>query len=138
MRLVLLLAALAAAIGLAVATSQSPRPAPLSTPVNAFSAERAMPDVRRIAARPHPVGTVEHALVQAYLLGRMTDMGLAPTLQAGVLSPAAIARMERRGDDARGLRAVNIVGVLPGRDPALPAVALMAGRSRRAARPTAP
>ena len=126
MRLVLLLAALAAAIGLAVATSQSPRPAPLSTPVNAFSAERAMPDVRRIAARPHPVGTLEHALVQAYLLGRMTDMGLAPTLQAGVLSPAAIARMERRGDDARGLRAVNIVGVLPGRDPALPAVALMA------------
>ncbi|WP_414632948.1 M20/M25/M40 family metallo-hydrolase, partial [Brevundimonas sp. UBA7534] len=56
----------------------------------------------------------------------MTDMGLAPMLQAGVLSPAAVARIERRGDSARGLQAVNIVGVLPGRDPALPAVALMA------------
>lgn len=126
MRLVLLIAALAAALGLAVATSQSPRPAPLSTPAVDFSAERAMPDVRRIAARPHPVGSLEHALVQAYLLGRMTDMGLQPTLQAGVLSPAAVARIEKRGDSARGLRAVNIVGVLPGRDPALPAVVMMA------------
>ena len=59
-------------------------------------AERAMIDVRRIAAEPHPVGTIEHALVQAYLLGRMTDMGLAPTLQAGLLSPAAVARIEDR------------------------------------------
>jgi len=126
MRLVLLLAALATAFGLAVLTTQSPRPLPASSSVTTFSAERAMIDVRRIAAEPHPVGTIEHALVQAYLLGRMTDMGLAPTLQAGLLSPAAVARIEDRGESADGLRAVNIIGVLPGRNPSLPAVVMMA------------
>src|SRR5687768_13864425 len=116
MRLLLLLAALSAALGLAVLTSQTPRPQPASAPAVDFSAERAMTDVRRVAAEPHPVGTVEHALVQAYLVGRMSELGLEPTLQAGLLSPAAIQRIERRGDSAEGLRAVNLVGVLPGRD----------------------
>ena len=126
MRLLLLLAALSAALGLAVLTTQTPRPEPASAPAADFSAARAMADVRRIAAEPHPVGTVEHALVQAYLVGRMAELGLEPTLQAGLLSPAAIQRIERRGDSAEGLRAVNLVGVLPGRDPALPAVLMMA------------
>lgn len=126
MRLLLLLAALSAALGLAVLTTQTPRPEPASAPAVDFSAERAMADVRRIAAEPHPVGTVEHALVQAYLVGRMAELGLEPTLQAGLLSPAAIQRIERRGDSAEGLRAVNLVGVLPGREPALPAVLMMA------------
>jgi len=126
MRLLLLLAALSAALGLAVLTSQTPRPEPASAPVADFSAERAMADVRRVAAEPHPVGTIEHALVQAYLVGRMAELGLEPTLQAGLLSPAAIQRIERRGDSAEGLRAVNLVGVLPGRDPTLPAVLMMA------------
>lgn len=126
MRLLLLLAALSAALGLAVLTTQTPRPEPASAPAVDFSAERAMADVRRIAAEPHPVGTVEHALVQAYLVGRMAALGLEPTLQAGLLSPAAIQRIERRGDSAEGLRAVNLVGVLPGRDPTLPAVLMMA------------
>jgi hypothetical protein len=126
MRLLLLLAALSAALGLAVLTSQTPRPEPASAPAVDFSAERAMTDVRRVAAEPHPVGTVEHALVQAYLVGRMSELGLEPTLQAGLLSPAAIQRIERRGDSAEGLRAVNLVGVLRGRDPTLPAVLMMA------------
>ncbi len=126
MRLLLLLAALAAALGLAVLTTQTPRPEPASAPAVDFSAERAMVDVRRIAAEPHPVGTVEHALVQAYLVGRMAELGLEPTLQAGLLSPAAVERIERRGDRAEGLQAVNLIGVLPGRDPALPAGLMMA------------
>jgi len=126
MRLILLLVSLEAAFGLAVATTQTPRPVPASAPATAFSAERAMEDVCRIAARPRPIGTIEHALVQAYLLGRMTDMGLSPALQGGVLSPAAVARIEARGDSAADLSAVNLVGVLPGRNPALPAVLLMA------------
>ena len=126
MRLALLLASLAAALGLAVVTSQTPRPVPALSPATEFSAVRAMTDVRHIARAPHPIGSIEHAMVQAYLLGRLTDLGLSPSLQSGALSPAAISRIEKRGDDAAGLTAVNLVGVLPGRRPELPAVLMMA------------
>ncbi|WP_426022383.1 M20/M25/M40 family metallo-hydrolase [Brevundimonas sp. PWP3-1b1] len=126
MRLVLFLASLAAALGLAVIASQTPAPLPTSTPAIGFSAERAMADVRRIARAPHPVGSAEHQRVQAYLVQRLAALGLQPSLQSGALSPAAVARIEKDGGDAGALRAVNIIGVLPGRDPGLPAVALMA------------
>ena len=126
MRLVLFLASLAAALGLAVFVSQTPAPLPTSTPAVGFSAERAMTHVRRIARAPHPVGSAEHQQVQAYLVQRLAALGLQPSLQSGALSPAAVARIEKDGGDAGALRAVNIVGILPGRDPGLPAVALMA------------
>lgn len=126
MRLVLFLASLAAALGLAVFASQTPAPLPTSTPAVGFSAERAMTDVRRIARAPHPVGSAEHQQAQAYLVQRLAALGLQPSLQSGALSPAAVARIEKDGGDAGALRAVNIVGILPGRDPGLPAVALMA------------
>lgn len=126
MRLVLLFASLAAAFGLAVLTSQTPKPVPALSPATEFSAVRAMTDVRHIARAPHPIGSIDHALVQSYLLGRLTDLGLSPSLQSGALSPAAIARIQKRGDEAAGLMAVNLVGVLPGRRPELPAVLMMA------------
>ena len=126
MRLVLFLASLIAALGLAVIASQTPAPLPASAPAVGFSAERAMVDVRRIARAPHPVGSAEHQQVQAYLVQRLAVLGLQPSLQSGALSPAAVARIVKDGGDASALRAVNIVGVLPGRDPGLPAVALMA------------
>ncbi|WP_312688988.1 M20/M25/M40 family metallo-hydrolase, partial [Brevundimonas nasdae] len=122
----MLLASLAAAFGLAVLTSQTPKPAPALSPATEFSAVRAMTDVRHIARAAHPIGSIEHARVQAYLLGRLTDLGLTPSLQSGALSPAAISRIEKRGDNAAGLLAVNLVGVLPGRRPELPAVLMMA------------
>ncbi|MFA4939687.1 M20/M25/M40 family metallo-hydrolase [Brevundimonas sp.] len=126
MRLALLFLSLAAALGLAVLTSQTPSPVPAQSPTTQFSAVRAMIDVRRIARAPHPVGSAEHALVQTYLMGRMTALGLNPTRQVGALSPAAVARIEAEGKSAAGLSAVNLVGVLPGRDPVLPAVMVMA------------
>ncbi len=126
MRLVLLLAALTAALGLAVLTTQTPRPQPASAPAAAFSAERAMQDVRLMARAPRPVGSTDHALVQAYLYGRMAELGLSPRFQAGALSPAAVRRMERNGLSTEGVSAVNLVGVLPGRNPRLPLVVLMA------------
>lgn len=124
MRLVLLLTALAAGLGLAVVTTQTPRPAPAAA--TGFSAERAMADVRVMARSPRPVGSTDHALVQAYLYGRMAQLGLSPTLQAGALSPAAVRRIEDRGGSVEGLSVVNLVGVLPGRNPSLPLVVLMA------------
>ena len=128
MRLVLFLASLAAALGLAVIASQTPAPLAASAPAIGFSAERAMVDVRRIARAPHPVGSAEHQQVQAYLVQRLAALGLQPGLQSGALSPAAARRIEKDGGDAGALRAVNIVGVLPGRDPNLPAVARLMRR----------
>lgn len=126
MRLVLFLASLATALGLAVLTTRTPAPVPASAPAAAFSAERAMTDVRRMARAPHPVGSAEHAAVQTYLMGRLEALDLDPQRQVGALSPAAVRRIEAHGDNADGLAAVNLIGVLPGRRSDLPAVALMA------------
>ncbi|MFA4893566.1 M20/M25/M40 family metallo-hydrolase [Brevundimonas sp.] len=126
MRLLWLVGSLALALLIAVLTLQSPRPAPASAPATAFSTERAMLDVREIARRPHPVGSADHARVQALLLQRMAALGLQTSTQTGPLSPEAVRRIERDDRSAAGLQATNLIGVLPGRDPRLPAVALMA------------
>lgn len=127
-RLTLLLGSLAAALALAVFSLQSPAPRDADAPADAFSAGRAMADVRQIARAPHPVGSEEHARVREYLLARMTALGLEPQVQSGPLSTAAVRRLERWGLDpaAAGHQAHNLVGVLPGRNPDAPAVMLMA------------
>jgi len=128
MRLLWLFGSLALALAIAVLTLQSPAPLPADAPATTFSASRAMVDVREIAQRPHPVGSADHARVQAYLLERMTALGLQTSTQTGPMSPRAIRSLRSMGGDpeAAGFSAVNLIGVLPGRDPRLPAVALMA------------
>lgn len=126
MRLLWLVGSLALAVLIAVLTLQSPRPAPVSAPATDFSAGRAMADIREIARRPHPVGSADHARVQAVLMQRMAALGLQTSTQAGPLSPAAVQRLEHEGGSAAGIELTNLIGVLPGRDPRLPAVALMA------------
>lgn len=127
-RIAYLTAALAVALILAVFASQTPTPAADDAAAGRFSAARAMTDVRAIARHPHPVGTAEHARVRAYLLGRMTELGLSPEVQTGVMSPEASQRLERwSGGAIRGWSRVdNLVGVLPGADRTAPAVLLMA------------
>jgi hypothetical protein len=126
MRLLWLAGSLTLAVLIAVLTLQVPAPAGVSAPAAAFSAGRAMADVREIARRPHPVGSADHARVQAVLLQRMAALGLQTSTQTGALSPAAVRRLEREGGSAAGVELTNLIGVLPGRDPRLPAVALMA------------
>lgn len=128
MRWALFLGSLATALIIGVWALQVPAPRGADAQSVEFSAERAMADVRAIAARPHPVGSEDHARVQAYLFERMAALGLNPVLQPGALSPDAIRRLKRWGGDpaAAGNLAVNLVGVLPGRDPSLPAVLMMA------------
>ena len=125
MRLALLLGSLALALFVGVIALQTPSPKGLQTPAVAFSAARAMSDVRIIARKPHPLGSTEHEAVRGYLFARMTGLGLAPALQSGPLSPAAVKRLGRWGLDP-DKPAINLIGVLPGRDPAAPAVLLMA------------
>lgn len=126
MRLLWLVGSLAVALLIAVLTLQAPAPVGTGAPAIAFSAERAMVDVREIARRPHPVGSADHARVQALLLQKMAALGLQTSTQPGPLSPAAVQRLERGGGSAAGIELTNLIGVLPGRDPRLPAVALMA------------
>jgi hypothetical protein len=126
MRLLWLVGSLALALLIAVLTLQVPAPVGADAPATAFSTERAMVDVREIAQRPHPVGSADHARVGAVLLQRMAALGLQTSTQTGALSPAAVRRLERDGGSAAGVELTNLIGVLPGRDPNLPAVALMA------------
>jgi hypothetical protein len=126
MRVLWLVGSLALALLIAVLTLQVPAPVGAGAPATAFSTERAMVDIREIAQRPHPVGSADHARVRAVLLQRMAELGLQTSTQAGALSPKAAQRLEREGGSAQGIELTNLVGVLPGRDPRLPAVALMA------------
>ena len=126
MRVLWLVGSLALALLIAVLTLQVPAPVGAGAPATAFSTERAMVDIREIARRPHPVGSADHARVRAVLLQRMAELGLQTSTQAGALSPKAAQRLEREGGSAHGIELTNLVGVLPGRDPRLPAVALMA------------
>lgn len=121
----LFLGSLVLALAIGVLALQSPAPRGPDTPAPEFSAARAMKDVREIAQRPHPVGSEENARVRAYLTSRMTELGLTPELQVGLLSPQAERRMARWGLDPNA-RTVNLIGVLPGADMTAPAVLLMA------------
>ncbi len=128
MRLALLFGSLTLAFLLAVWTTQVPKPRPADAPAAAFSAARAMTDIEQIARAPHPVGSAEHARVRAYLSARMTQLGLSPEEQSGPLSPGAIQRLKKAGGDpdAANNQAINLIGVLPGKDRSQPAVMLMA------------
>ena len=105
--LLLLLTALA----IAALATRTPDPVYADAPPRQFSAARAMIDVQAIAVRPHPQGSADAARVQAYLIGRMTTLGLAPQAHAF--------------ESAKG-PGRNLLGLLPGRDRAAPAVLLMA------------
>ncbi|WP_433948267.1 M20/M25/M40 family metallo-hydrolase [Brevundimonas diminuta] len=128
MRLALLFGSLTLAFLLAVWTTQAPKPRAADAPAVAFSAARAMTDIEQIARAPHPVGSPEHARVRAYLSVRLTQLGLEVSKQAGPLSPASVKRLARAGGDpaAANNQAVNLIGVLPGKDRSQPAVMLMA------------
>ncbi len=128
MRWALFLGSLLLALLLGVQALQVPSPRGADAASTQFSAARAMQDVRVIGARPHPVGSADHARVRAALLQRMSALGLEPVQQSGALSPEAVARLSGWSGEptAPGTQAVNLVGVLPGRDPASDAVLIMA------------
>lgn len=103
-RLIALICALTLGVLIAWMESNTPLARRLDAPAGAFSAERAMADVRIIAARPHPQHSPENQAVQAWLVGRLESLGLTTQVRS------------------HG----NILAVLPGRDRNAPALALMA------------
>lgn len=120
-----LILAVLAGLVLAFWTEQPPHPLPADAPARVFSAGRAMADVTKMGARPHPTGSAANAEVRDYLIGRMTALGLSPQVQTA----AGVRRVDRyKGPEifVLGGQVQNIVGVLPGRDRTAPALALMA------------
>lgn len=97
----------------------TPRPAPLDAA--GFSAERALRDIAVIAREPHPVGSPANAKVRDYLLGRMSQLGLSPTVQ----ETDALSSSPDYPQWLAGARVQNLIGVLPGKDRSLPPLVLM-------------
>lgn len=119
-RSIALLLALLAGVLIAWSELRLPAAAGPEAPPHAFSAARAMADVQRIAATPHPTGSPANQAVRDHLTARMTELGLSPRLRRDeVLAPP-------RGDLLYGGSVESLVGVLPGADPGRPVLALMA------------
>lgn len=78
---ILMLLFLAAAVGWGVYQHRPLEPIPKNTPLDLFSAERAMDHIRAIAQKPHPTGTAENAAVRAYLQQTLVNMGFSPEVQ---------------------------------------------------------
>lgn len=76
-----------------------------------------MVHVRALAQRPHPIGSADHARVQAYLIATLTSLGLEPQVQrtTGVATRNSVAA-----------RVENVLVRVPGRQPGGPAVLLVA------------
>lgn len=121
-RTIVLAVALIFAALLAWLQVDPPRARPADAPADRFSAERAMADVRIIARRPHPMGSPENHAVRDHLVRRLGELGLTAEVQAA----DAWAHRQGRELAIAGGRVENVVGVLPGADPAAPAVLLMA------------
>jgi hypothetical protein len=119
-RSIALFLALIAGVLLAWCQLRLPTPVAADAPAGRFSAERALTDVRVIAARPHPMGSLANQAVRDRLLARMTELGLSPRVRRdAIFVSAGVDRMQ-------GGATETLIGVLPGRDRAQPALALMA------------
>ena len=120
------LLALIGATILIVFATMPPSPMGRDAPAAAFSAARAMDDVRRIADRPHPTGSPENAAVRAYIAARMQALGMEVSVSEGLVGERALARINNwSGRSDKAMPLFNVIGVLPGRDRSLPALMLM-------------
>jgi hypothetical protein len=116
-----------AAIGLTIFGTTPPAPLPFDAPAQDFSAARAMRDVEAIAREPHTMGTPQNAKVREYLKQRLTQLGMTVSEEHGPLDDYSRNRRAGwTGDKGPPPELTNIIGYLPGSEPSLPAVALMA------------
>jgi hypothetical protein len=119
-----LFACLAVGFLLFYANARTPAPIPASAPPTQFAAGRALPDIALMSRAPHPQGSRANIIVRDELIQRMTDLGLTPiTIQRDQshFEQSFPGQTIITGGDVE-----NVIGVLPGRDHRLPALALMA------------
>jgi len=120
-RLALLPLVLCAAAALALWANLPPNPN-VAGRQTGFDLARARAGVAAIASAPHPVGSPEHARVRDIVAENLRALGFDVEIQSGFG-----VRQGTRGDHAIATAPVdNIIAVLPGRDRATPAVAVMA------------
>ena len=122
-----LLAALILGVVLGIRATTPPAPVGADAPPQVFAAGRAMADVRVIAAGPHLAASPENAAVRAHIAARMRGLGMTVRESPFTPPPESAKRLawwSGRKDSAPTM--TNVIGVLPGRDPSLPAVLLMA------------
>ena len=133
----LLIALIGAGI-LAVIGTTPPHAAPASAPASAFSAMRAMTDVRAIGYAPHPAGSPEHERVRRYLVERLGQLGFTVSNARSTISAKGAKAFRKQNGAAAPLPPiVDIVALRRGRNPALPAVMLMAHYDSVAGSPAA-
>lgn len=119
--------AMIGAVLLAILATTPPSPRGADTPATEFSAVRAMADVREIAQAPHPTGSVENGRVRGVLVSRLRAMGLEVGETTAVMDEKSAKRLAKwSGATGAAPPLTNIVARLPGSDPQLPAVLLMA------------
>ena len=75
--------ALAAALAFGACSVQPPALVDPHGPAD-FDPAAALTTLRELAAAPHPIGSPEHARVQALVVARLTALGLAPQVQKAV------------------------------------------------------
>ncbi|TZG27730.1 M20/M25/M40 family metallo-hydrolase [Sphingomonas montanisoli] len=137
-RWIALVAALAGAFVWVVLASIPPAARGADTPPTEFSAIRAMEVVRAVGHEPHVTGSDADARVRAWLATRLRDLGADVSEQTVPLDGKPRQRLAKwLGRPADGVTGTNIVARLPGRDPALPAVAIMAHHDSVAGSPGA-
>lgn len=114
-------------LGAVLAIFATTPPAPHDAGLRDFSAFRAMDTVRAVAAAPHPSGSPADARVREWLAARLRTLGMVVREDRFTPDPDQVARQIGWGGPTdRPTTMTNIVAVLPGRDPRLPALALMA------------
>ena len=105
--IVLLILAVAAAVSISL-QNRLPAEVPENAPATEFSAARALQKLRLISARPHPIGSQEHALVRDQIYRELSNLGLAPETQK------TIAVNTRWGSPFRAASVQNVLARIPG------------------------
>ena len=117
---------LAACIFASSRTGQT-RPVPANAGEAEFSSARAMVTLVEIARAPHPTGSPEHARVRAYLVDRLTALGLEPEVQTttslvqegSVVRSATVRNVVARIDGTASTGAVLVTAHYDSRELAL-------------------
>lgn len=122
-----LIIALVVGLLLGIYATLPPAPQGQNVAPRAFSAARALADVRIIANKPHPTGSAENAVVRGYLQQRMAALGMEVQTDTAPLPAKPLERLGKwSGEKPAAVTLTNLIGILPGRDRSLPAVMLMA------------
>ena len=127
LRLFVLIAAIVLTARLGWQAATPPPVVAATAPATRFSAARAMIDLRAIAMRPHPTGSVENVRVATYLVARLAGLGLEVQQRHYLIDAAGLDRLRTwSGGVDRASELTDLIGILPGRDRTAPAVVLMA------------